>query len=61
MWYNSDKEPSVNHVTISGRVYQPTEKDMVKGKEVAKEVTTKKSEPTVQVEEDSILKQLRKT
>ena len=33
---------------------------MVKGKEGAKEVATKESEPTTQIEEDSVLKQLRK-
>ena len=61
VWYDSDEEPSFNHVTRSGRVYQPTEKDMVKGKKVAKEVATKESEPAIQVEEDAVLKQLRKT
>ena len=61
IWYDSDEELSVNHVTRSGRVYQSIEKDMVKGKEVSKEVTMKESEPTPQVEEDSVLKQLRKT
>ena len=43
MWYDSNEKPSVNHVTKSGRVYQHTEKDMVKGKEVAKEFTAKES------------------
>ena len=56
IWYDFNEEPSVNHVTMSGRVYRPAEKDMVKGKEVTKKVTTKESEPTVQVEEDSVLK-----
>ena len=32
IWYDSDEELSINHVTRSGRVYQPTEKDMIKGK-----------------------------
>ena len=32
IWYDSDEKPSVNYVTRSGRVYQPTEKDMIKGK-----------------------------
>ena len=57
IWYDSDEEPSVNYVTRSWRVYQPTEKDMVKGKEV----TMKESEPIAQIEEDSVLKQLKKT
>ena len=56
IWYDSNEERSINHVTRSGRVYQPTEKNMVKGKEVIKEVVTKESEPTTQVEEDSVLK-----
>ena len=43
IWYDSDEELSVNHVIRSGRVYQLAEKDMVKGKEVAKEVATKES------------------
>ena len=56
IWYDFNEEPSVNHVTRSGRVYRLAEKDMVKGKEVVKEVTTKESEPVVQVEEDLVLK-----
>ena len=56
VWYDSDEEPSINHMTISGIGYQSVEKDTVKGKEVTKEVTTKESEPTVQVEEDLVLK-----
>ena len=60
VWYDSDEETLVNHVNKSGRVYQPIEKDMVKGKEVAKEVTTKESESAIQVEEDSVLKKLMK-
>ena len=55
IWYDSDEEPLVNHVTKSGKVYQPAEKNMVKGKEVA----IKESEPTAQVEEDLVLKHLR--
>ena len=46
IWYDSDEEPSVNHVTKSRRVYHPTEKDTIKGKKIAKEVATKESEPT---------------
>ena len=38
IWYDSDKELLVNYITRSGRVYQSIEKDMVKGKEVAKKV-----------------------
>ena len=55
VWYDSDEETSVNHVTRSGRVYQLIEKDMVKGKEVSKEVITKESESAIQVEDDSVL------
>ena len=56
LWYDFDEELSVNNMTRSRRVYQPAEKDMVKGKKVAKEVATKESESTIQVEEDSVLK-----
>ena len=61
IWYDYDEELSVNHVTTSGRVYHPVEKEMVKGKEVAKEVTVKESEPATQTKEDSVLKKLKKT
>ena len=44
IWYDSDEEPLVNHVTRSGKVYHPTEKDMVKAKDVSKEVTIKENE-----------------
>ena len=46
--YDSNEELQVNHVTKSGRVYQPTEKDIVKGKEFSKEITMKESEPIAQ-------------
>ena len=61
VWYDFDKEPPVNLMIRSGRVYQSTEKDTVKEKEVVKEVTTKESEPAIQMEEDSVLKRLKKT
>ena len=38
IWYDYYEELSVNHVTRSGRVYSPAEKDMVQGKEVAKKL-----------------------
>ena len=52
----SQKTPSVNHVTHSGRVYQPPkkEKDVSKGKELSSDTTPAKEE------DDLVLKQLKK-
>ena len=49
--------PSVNHVTGSRRVYQPLEmeKDVSKGKELSSDVFPAKEE------DDTVLKQLKKT
>ena len=53
------KQPSssVNHVTHSGRVYQPLEKekDISKGKEILNDTVSAKEE------DDIVLKQLKKT
>ena len=42
VWYDSDEEPSVNHLTRSGRLYQPIEKDMVRERKLLRKSPPKR-------------------